>query len=307
MLRNLLSEIRHRHLWPIPVVALLVAVAAPLLFLKSASEPASPASADAVTAPAGQLPARARRLLDADNVAQTAARRPARNASDPFQAPSHGAAASADTSAADAAAAAGTDTAGATPGTSAPAAATDPQAPVAVVITNSDGDPETPDPETPADPAAPDKASAAPAAVARAVTIRFGQQFPAPVKHSIARTQTFVSDGSVVAIFVKYSPARDKAVFAIAPSAVVTGNVACRRVAGVCRYVDLAVGKHVRLATRAADGTLVSSRLDVVRIDQTPTPDASSAAGDAPANGSCLLAKLLTLTTEDQPLSRDAC
>jgi hypothetical protein len=304
MLRNLLIEIRHRHLWPIPVVALLVAVAAPLLFLRSAPQDASPASADAVTAPSGQLPARARRLLDTGNVAQTAARRPARNASDPFQAPSHGAPASADASAADAAA--GTDTAGAAPSPSAPAAATNPTAPAAVVITNSDGDPEVP--ETPSDPAAPDKASAGPAAAgARAVTIRFGQQYPAPVKHGIARTQTFVAHGSVVAIFVKYSPARDKAVFAIAPSAVVTGNVVCRRVAGVCRYVDIAAGKHVRLATRAADGTLVNSRLDVVRIDQASQADALAATDNAPANGSCLLAKLLTLTTEDEPLSRDAC
>ena len=63
----------------------------------------------------------------------------------------------------------------------------------------------------------------------------------------------------------------------------------------------------MRLATSAADGTLVSSRLDVVRIVRAPPPSAPSEASSAPANGSCLLAKLLTLTTEDQPLSHDAC
>jgi hypothetical protein len=63
----------------------------------------------------------------------------------------------------------------------------------------------------------------------------------------------------------------------------------------------------VRLATSAADGTLVSSRLDVVRIDRAPQPDASAPPDSAPANGSCLLAKLLTLTTEDPPLPHDAC
>ncbi len=59
MLRNLLDEVRRRHLWPIPVIALLVAVAAPLLFLKSAPSDAPLASAPApAAAPAGQLPAR---------------------------------------------------------------------------------------------------------------------------------------------------------------------------------------------------------------------------------------------------------
>jgi hypothetical protein len=302
MLRNLISEIRRRHLWPIPVVALLVAIAAPLLFLKPAEQQAPASPADTVMAPAGQLPARAQRLLDTNNVAaKTAARRPARNANDPFQAPSHGASVAADASAADA------PDAAATTSTSAPAAATAPTDPVAVVITNSDGIVPDP-PKDPADPTAPAKTgtTTVPAAT-RAVTTRFGQQYPAPVQHSVARTQTFVSDGHIVAIFVKYSPARDKAVFAIAPSTVVTGNVVCRRKDGVCRYVDIAVGKHVRLATRAADGTLVSSRLDVMRIDQAPLPDATPAANSAPANGSCLLAKLLTLTTEDEPLSRDAC
>jgi hypothetical protein len=296
MLRNLLDEIKHRHLWPIPVVALLVAIAAPLLFLQSAAQDASPASADAVTAPAGQLPARARRLLETSNVAKAAARRPARTANDPFQPPSRGAAPAAATAA---------SAAGATTTTTAPAAPTAPADPVPVVITNSDGTPSA-TPETPASPTAPDKVGTTPATtVARAVTTRFGEQYPAPVQHSIPRLQAFGPADSVVAIFVKYSPARDKAVFAIAPSAVVTGNVVCRRKGGVCRYVDIAVGKHVRLATRAADGTLVSSRLDVVRINRAP--DAAATADSAPVNGSCLLAKLLTLTPEDPPLSRDAC
>ena len=303
MLRNLLNEIKHRHLWPIPVVALLVAIAAPLLFLKSAPD-ASPASADAPTAPAGQLPARARRLLDTSNVAKSAARRPARKTDDPFQPPSHGAAPA---PAADAAAADAPAT-GATTSTAAPATTPDPTEPVKVVITNSDGTP--PDPSAPATdtPGKPSKTGTTTApTVTAAVTTRFGEQYPAPVQHGIPRLRTFLSDDSVVAIFVKYSPARDKAVFAIAPSTVVTGNVVCRRKDGVCRYVDIAVGKHVRLATQAADGTLVNSRLDVVRIDKAPAPSATSAAESSPANGSCLLAKLLTLTTEDEPLSRDAC
>ncbi|MEA2224540.1 MAG: hypothetical protein QOH83_2916 [Solirubrobacteraceae bacterium] len=300
MLRNLLTEIMRRHLWPIPVVALLVAVAAPLLFLKPAPQDASPASADAATAPAGQLPARAQRLLDTSNVAKAAARRPARNGSDPFEAPSHGASAAADTSATATGAGTGTTGDSTSTSTSAPAETATTTAPLPDVVTNSDGSPENSvTPGTPTKTTTP--------TVMAAVTTRFGQQYPAPVQHSIARLRTFVSDGNVVAIFVKYSPARDKAVFAIAPSTVVTGNVACRRKEGVCRYVDIAVGKHVRLETSAADGTLVSSRLDVVRIDRAPPPSATSAANSAPANGSCLLAKLLTLTTEDQPLSPDAC
>jgi hypothetical protein len=305
MLRNLLDEIKHRHLWPIPVVALLVAIAAPLLFLKSAPD-ASPASADFTTAPAGQLPARAQRLLDTSNVAKAAARRPARHGSDPFQAPSHKASAAAAATPADASAtdapATGTGATGDSPSTSAPAGTATTTVPLPDVVTNSDGSPENP-----VDPVTPTKTTTPAPTIMAAVTTRFGVQYPAPVQHSIARLQTFVTDGNVVAIFVKYSPARDKAVFAIAPSTVVTGNVVCRDKEGVCRYVDIAVGKHVRLATSAADGTLVSSRLDVVRIDRAPQPDATPAADSAPANGSCLLSKLLTLTTEDPPLSRDAC
>jgi len=63
----------------------------------------------------------------------------------------------------------------------------------------------------------------------------------------------------------------------------------------------------VRLATRASDGTLRSHRLDVVRIDDTSQTGSPGAADSGPANGSCLLAKLLTLTANDPPLTRDAC
>jgi len=296
MLRNLLSEVMRRHLWPIPVVALLVAVAAPLLFLKSAPPDASDASTSTATAAAGQLPARAQRLLDTSDVDQRAARRPARNSSDPFQPPSRG------TSPGGRASAAGSDTAGAAAKTtSEPAAVGTPKIPV-IVITNSDGEPQ----KTPAAVTGTERTTPASTATI-AVTTRFGVQFPAAVQRSIPRLQTFVSDDSVVAIFVKYSPARDKAVFAIAPSTDVTGNVVCRRENDVCRYVDIAVGKHVRLATRASDGTLRSHRLDVVRIDDTSQTGSPGAADSAPANGSCLLAKLLTLTADDPPLARDAC
>jgi hypothetical protein len=61
MLRTLLDEVMRRRLWPIPLVAVLVAVAAPLLFLKSAPQDAPPASLAApAMAPAGKLPARPR-------------------------------------------------------------------------------------------------------------------------------------------------------------------------------------------------------------------------------------------------------
>ena len=56
MLRSLVDEVVRRRLWPIPLVALLVAIAAPLLFMKSAP-PAAPAAPRRPPAAApGKLP-----------------------------------------------------------------------------------------------------------------------------------------------------------------------------------------------------------------------------------------------------------
>jgi hypothetical protein len=63
----------------------------------------------------------------------------------------------------------------------------------------------------------------------------------------------------------------------------------------------------VRLKTRASDGSIVSRRLDVVRIERAPSTGAPAAATSAPANGSCLLGKLLSLSARNSPLPADFC
>jgi hypothetical protein len=99
-----------------------------------------------------------------------------------------------------------------------------------------------------------------------AVDVRFGKEVDAKLRRKIPRLQTFVARGDVIAVFVKYSPTRDKAVFAIAPTTIVTGDVECRRKEGLCRYVDIPAGSFARLTTRAKDGSLVTRRLAVVRV-----------------------------------------
>jgi hypothetical protein len=291
MLRNLLDEVRRRHLWPIPVIALLVAVAAPLLFLKSAPSDAPLASAPApVAAPAGQLPARA--LLATSDTRKRAARERSRKA-DPFQGPSSAAAKVA-----------------AKKTSSDKKTSTAPE-PVPVVITNPDGTaPATP--TTPATPAAPIGGDDAPTKVIpqtrpMIVNVRFGARIPAPLSPVVPRLQTFSAGGRVVAIFVKYSPARDKAVFAIAPDSLLSGDIDCRRKDGVCRYVDIPAGKGVRLTVTTSAGTLVTRRLDVESINPLPDSSAPSGVIPTPVNGPCLLGKLLALSPGDASLATDAC
>lgn len=301
MVRNLLDEVMRRRLWPILVLAALVAVAAPLLFLKSAPTDAPLVSAPApAAAPSGELPARAQQLLATTSADRKGTSpKPKRRGSDPFQPPPSAAKASRDTS---------KDSAGKTAG---PAGS--PTEPVPVVITNADGS----TPSTATAPAPGTSSAATPigddttTTVAKATTfvdIRFGERYPGRLHRGIPRTQTFVVAGRVIAIFVKYSPTRHKAVFAIAPSTLVTGDIECRRKNDMCRYVDIPAGESVRLTTLASDGSLITRRLAVARIGRTPSSGAkAAAASSAPANGSCLLGRLLTLNAQDPPLAAEAC
>jgi hypothetical protein len=257
MLHSLLSEIVRRRLWPIPLSAVAVAVGAPLLFLKSSTGDApSTAALSPAVAREGRLPARAQRLLATGDAATVEQRRRVTRAShDPFRPPpghrstkSSAAAATKDSS------------------TSASA-----NKPLAVVITNADGSTTdaggsaTKTDPTPAPTTGGDKPSE-PTVSSAAVDVRFGAQPGAKLRREIPRLQTFVADGDIVAVFVKYSPKRDKAVFAIAPSTIVTGDVQCRRKEGVCRYVDIPAGSYARLTTLGENGSLVTRRLDVVRV-----------------------------------------
>ena len=301
MLASLLSEVRRRHLWPIPLVALLVAVGVPLLFLKSAP-PDAPHASTAAPAPAaaGALPTRAERLLATSDAPMTRTRRSGK-AGDPFRAPSSHRATSGAASASNAPAATQKPTPAGTP--PAQPAVT---APVPVVVTNADGT----KPATTTQPsvsAAPKSAGSSASSRRRAVDVRFGKRMPAPLYRRIPRLQTFVAGGRVIAIFVKYSPARGKAVFAIAPRTLVTGDIKCRRKEGLCRYVDIPAGKGVRLTTLATGGSLITRRLDVLRIHGASQTGAVAAARRASAEGPCLLGRVLKLTARDMPLPAGAC
>jgi len=303
MLGNLIDEVMRRRLWPILLGAVVVAVGAPLFFLKSPSDVPPASTAAPPPAKAGELPARAQRLLATSDAPAAAARKPAGSARDPFQPPashrpSHDGVA-------------GKSSSASKPASTAAAA----NKPVPVVITNANGiAPATPAATATPTPmpssAAPIEGAPAQPAIVRtaAVDVRYGERLPGRVYRSIPRHQTFVAGGRVIAVFVKYSPNRNKAVFAIGPRTLVTGGIACRRKQGVCRYVDIAAGKHVRLTTLTASGKLVSRRLDVMRIDRARRFGGSAAAArSAPADGACLLGKLLSLTADDSPLAADAC
>lgn len=261
MLRNLVNEIVRRHLWPIPVVAIAVTLAAPLLFLKPAPHDASPSAAVVPAAPA-DLPG-VQQLLTETDASATKDRRLTRTARDPFRAPAKAPAHTRGKKSSSKKKAA-TSSAGAKPGD-----------PVPVVITNADG-------STPSAPGSGSAPAAAPSAgdgstptpssggssSATAVNVRFGARMDSPIQRRIPRLKTFDVGGKIAVVFVKYSPARGKAIFAIDPSTTVDGDVDCRLVNGRCRYVDIPVGKYARLTFVNDDGSRVSRRLDVVKVDR---------------------------------------
>jgi hypothetical protein len=296
MLSGLFREIIRRRLWPIPVAALLVAVAAPLMFLKpSSTDPATSVQATKVApdaAPVKQLPVRARQLLKTKETPKRHLRTP-KQAADPFQGPASAtpkATTSASTSSSSSATAA------------AASAAAAKQDPVPVVITDATGKKTKGTISTSSDAkTSTTKTDAAPSGYV-AVDVRYEKAAGGPVRRAIPRLQPFTGGGRVVASFVKYSPTRNKATFAISPNTIVTGSAHCRKVDGLCRYVDLAAGKHVQLFIGTPAGKVVSRRLTVVRIRP-----ASGSAPRSPLGGACLLNKLSKLGLGDPAISSDAC
>ncbi len=305
MLRNLVHEIVRRRLWPIPVLALLVAVAAPVLFLKSAPAGAPAAQTAApVPATAGELPARAQRLLAAtgNGASRGGATGPRR---DPFKAPSSHAASKAGASGSGAAAK--TTTSGSGGSGSSAATGTDP---VPVVIQNADGTPltTTTTPATTTPGTNPSTSTPALTAANAAVDIRFAERAGGAVHRAIPRLQTYFVHGKLAAVFVKYSPSRGKAVFAISPNVLVSGPVKCRRIEGVCRYVDIPSGSYARLTMLTPDRIVVHRRLDVVKIHRGSTGTTTAAvAAESRGKNECLLSKLRGLRPGGAAIDRDAC
>jgi hypothetical protein len=128
------------------------------------------------------------------------------------------------------------------------------------------------------------------------------------IRYRVPRLQTFRAGGRVAAMFVGYSTTRNAAVFAVAPSTKV-GGVTCRKVKGVCRYVDVPAGSYARLVLIGEKGAAVSRRLDVVSIRHLPpaAPSKASARMTSLAAAKCLLKGLLSLPAVAPSISTDAC
>jgi len=305
MLRDLLHEIVRRRLWPIPVLALLIALAAPLLFLKSAPVGA-PTALPAPTATGELLPPHAQRLL-ATSDADGARGRATGSSHDPFEPPASSRAA---------AAARARDAKGSSPSSSDSSAGDSSTEPIPVVIQNPNGSSPKSDSSSSSTPSAPssgDSGSRSTPASTRSartasVDVRFGERADSRIQRSIPLLQTFFIHGKVAAVFVKYSPSRNKAVFAMAPGIGITGPVKCRRKDGVCRYLDIPAGSYARLTMLTADGTIVRRRLDVASIDRGRA-SAGTTASAAKDDGysACLLRKLQTQKLGAAPVDRDAC
>jgi hypothetical protein len=295
MLRGLVEEIVRRRLWPIAVLAMIVAVGAPLLYLQPATQDAGQPATAAQRTPAvpatGELPARARKLL-ATNDGPAARRHRPKRKQDPFQAP-------ADVRAPSSAAA---QTATTPPVPSATSAADGPSKPVPVVITGPDGKPT----QSSADSnATSDGSAAATTTGSRVATIdvRYSKHGTHHVMRTLPPLKPFSAGGTLIAVYVRYSPSRKAALFALSPGTAVTG-VACKQADGTCRYVYVPAGKHARLTLITKIGQLIMRRIEVVRI--TPVSRASNQP-DIPADGACLLDKLLKLGPGDPPITFDAC
>lgn len=296
MLRNLLDDVVRRRLWPLLAVAALVAVAAPLLFLKSAPDgaPAAETAAPAVPETA-KLPARAARLLATDDAAGASGRTKGKPR-DPF-APSatQGAPAVPATTSATSVKSSSTKT----------TTKKSSNKPIPVVIRNSDGSSTTSGGSTSGDSSS--TRSNALTAENAAVAVRFSKTVNGKLHRAIPSKQAFFIRGKLVAVFVKYSPSRHKAVFAVAPGIHVSGPIQCRVVNGVCRFLDIPAGSYARLTMLTAKREVVRRRLDVEHITRrTAGQGGASAASSSDANA-CLLHKLEAMKLGSALVDRDAC
>ena len=306
MLRNLIDEVRNRRMLAFAALGVLVALALPLLFLKG-TPVGAPAADTAAPAPAteAKLPARAARLLAATDTGTPG--QASGSTQDPFAPP-------ASYRAAVAAAAKGAATVG---GTDAAAKATggggsSSTKPIPGVIKNPGSSTQTTTP-TPTPSTTNDRpARTAPAKSLNAgnagVDIRFGPKAETPIKRAIPRKKGFYIHGKLVAMFVKYSPSRSAAVFAVAPGLHITGAVKCRVIGGACRYIDVPAGQHVWLTYITPNRTIVNRRLDVVRIQRrSPRSGTTAASASTRSEAACLMQELVGMKLGDALLDRDAC
>lgn len=318
MLRNLVNEVVSRRMWPIPLVAILIAIAAPLIFMKSGGETSASLAPPPVATP-GELPESAAMLTSNKDKDAASGKKNTGKGRDPFEPavkPKKPA----------------TEAAAAAP-SSAPAAAGTSGNPVPVVIQNSDGSSSTMSVPSGRKTATAPKGSTtkkssptqkkststrkstkttSPATsrsteTSTYVDVRFGERKDTYLRYRVPRLQTFRAGGRIAAMFVRYSAKRRVAVFAVAPSTIVKGDVQCREVKGVCRYVDLPAGSYARLVLKDLDGKLISRRLDVVSIRKVRGAEDASPREQPLDTATCLLKSLLRLAPGVTSITSDAC
>jgi hypothetical protein len=301
MLRNLIDEVRNRRVLAFAALGVLVALALPLMFLKSAPDgaPASDAAAPAAAKEA-KLPPRAARLLQTTDPGAPGGRAKG-SAQDPFAPPASyraAAAAAASKGAAGAADSSGAKSAANSPG----AASATPTKPIPVVI--QDGSPAKKKQASSRSRSNPSTSSPTRSTRTLTVDIRYGKKKDSPIKRAIPRNQAFYIHGKLVAMYVRYSESRKKAIFAVAPGVHISGPVSSR-VSDNVRYIDVPAGEHAWLTIVTANRTIVKRRLDVVRARSVSGAKTTNAA--ASAESACLLGKLTAMKPGDRFLDRDAC
>jgi len=320
MLRSLVNEVVSRRMWPIPLVAIVVAVAAPLLFMKSGGDTPASLAPPPVVQP-GELAPATKKLVSSEDKSAASGAKIKSKSQDPFAPPKGKAAAGSDPAAPAAAPAATASSSGAG----------------AVVIQNSDGSTSTQAVPVSTQRASAPKATTAstpkasrtrkstttrkktttakkttpartvPVVTSTYVDVRFGARQNTYRRFRVPRLQTFRAGGRIAAIFVGYSSRRNAAVFAVAPSTQVKGDGECRTVKGVCRYVDLRAGKYVRLVLRGTAGKLISRRLDVVSIRTLGGKEDAAPRENTLDTATCLLKRLLKLTPSAPSITSGAC
>jgi hypothetical protein len=294
MMRNLIEEVRNRRVLALAALGVLVALALPLLFLKGAPDGAP--SADTAAPPAAteaKLPPRAARLLATTD--QGTPGRASGSTADPFAPPAAYRAAAADKGGGGA-----TEAKASTPAAAATAGG------AAGSITTA------PIPAAAKRPAASTKGKSTKRSTAltsrnAAVDIRFGAKADTKIRRAISRQKGFYIHGKLVAMFVKYSPARKAAVFALAPGLHVSGPVKCRVIAGSCRYLDIPAGEHAWVTLITDKRIVVARRLDVVHVKRRSAGSTATRSASARSEASCLLGKLVKMQRGDALLDRDAC
>lgn len=296
MLRNLVDEVRNRRVLAFAALGVLVALAVPLLFLKGAPDGAPAANSAAPAAPAeAKLPARAARLLATSDPGAPGGRAKG-SATDPFAPPaSYRAAAKAATGGTTGSASSGgtSSVAGGSTATS-----TTQTNPIPAIVQNGSSKKKSPNSNS---------STSSNGTPSIAVDIRYGAKKDSKIRRSIPRYQTFYIHGKLVAVFVKYSASKKKAVFAVAPGLHISGPTNCRVEDGVCKYLDIKAGSYARISMVTESKAVVSRRLDVVHTKARAAGTMKATAASGRNEAACLVGKLVAMKPGDKLVDRDAC